>query len=553
MDDLADQLLAGVVAWVRLAGEDDLHGHGRLVEQRMEAVVVLEQQVGALVGGEPPGEPDGQRLGVEHFLRRRQLARTGPAAHQLVAQAAAGEGHQPFAAPLVGAPQLGVGDLVGALPDADIGRLLLPIRAQVPVVQLGKVVADPTAGVDAVGGVTDGHFVGRQGRPDARPQPPADLAVQLGDAVARAAQPKGEHGQAQRLVVVVRVLAAEGEELLPGQAQPGPIVLEVLVDQPGLEGVVAGRDGGVGGEHVRRRHRLAGRLEGDAPLLHQNADALEAEEGGVALVHVEHVGLDAQELQGPHPAYAEENLLADPHFLVAAVELAGDLAILGRVLRHVGVQQVQGDPAHADVPDLGLDVPPGELHLHHGRRVVAEHLGDGEIVEVVPREQLELPSVGVEALAEVALLVQQSHPHQRDAQLGGALEVVARQHAQAARVDRQRLGQAELGAEIRDPRAVGGAVVVRPPRAAGEVVLQLVVGAAELGHEPGVPTARIEPLLADLPEHGDGVVTGAFPQVGVEAAEHIADLPAPGPAEVHGQLNQTGQVLRQRRFDLESS
>ena len=43
----------------------------------------------------------------------------------------------------------------------------------------------------------------------------------------------------------------------------------------------------------------------------QLADALEPEEPGVALVDVEHLGLDAEGLQGPHAADAEQDLLAD--------------------------------------------------------------------------------------------------------------------------------------------------------------------------------------------------------------------------------------------------
>ena len=45
----------------------------------------------------------------------------------------------------------------------------------------------------------------------------------------------------------------------------------------------------------------------------------------------------------------------------------------------------------------------------------------------------------VEALQEVALVVEQAHAVERYAQVGDALHVVAGQHAQAARVDGQGL------------------------------------------------------------------------------------------------------------------
>ena len=56
-----------------------------------------------------------------------------------------------------------------------------------------------------------------------------------------------------------------------------------------------------------------------------------------------------------------------------------------------------------------------------------------------------LPAVGVQALVEVALVVEQPDADQRHAQVRGALEVVAGQDAQAARVDGHATRQAELG------------------------------------------------------------------------------------------------------------
>ena len=59
------------------------------------------------------------------------------------------------------------------------------------------------------------------------------------------------------------------------------------------------------------------------------ADALEAEEPGVALVHVEHLGVDAEGLEGPDAADAQQDLLAEAVLDVAAVEAVGDGAELG--------------------------------------------------------------------------------------------------------------------------------------------------------------------------------------------------------------------------------
>ena len=57
VDQLADQRLAGDVARVRLAGEDDLHA---VIEQLLQRLLVAEDQIGALVGRGAPREADQQ-------------------------------------------------------------------------------------------------------------------------------------------------------------------------------------------------------------------------------------------------------------------------------------------------------------------------------------------------------------------------------------------------------------------------------------------------------------------------------------------------------------
>ena len=61
MDDRPDDLLRGDVLRVRLAGEEDLHRPVRVRQEPDQAIGLPEEQVGPLVGCEPPGEADRQR------------------------------------------------------------------------------------------------------------------------------------------------------------------------------------------------------------------------------------------------------------------------------------------------------------------------------------------------------------------------------------------------------------------------------------------------------------------------------------------------------------
>ena len=64
VDDLADQVLAGVVFGMGLAGEEELQRAFLVGEERHESRDIVEEQVAALIGGEAAGEADGQRGGI---------------------------------------------------------------------------------------------------------------------------------------------------------------------------------------------------------------------------------------------------------------------------------------------------------------------------------------------------------------------------------------------------------------------------------------------------------------------------------------------------------
>ena len=82
------------------------------------------------------------------------------------------------------------------------------------------------------------------------------------------------------------------------------------------------------------------------------------------------------------------------------------------------------------------------------RTPVAQRQRHGVRVEV--GIALLLPAVVGEALAEVAVPVEEADADERHAEVGRRLQVVAGEHAEAAGVLRQRLGDAELGGEVAD-------------------------------------------------------------------------------------------------------
>ena len=156
------------------------------------------------------------------------------------------------------------------------------------------------------------------------------------------------------------------------------------------------------------------------------------------------------------------------------------------------------------------------------------------------RVALLLPPVGVEALAEVALPVQQAYADHGDAEAARRLEVVAGQYPEAPGVLGQGLGDAELGREVGhfDQRR---AAAVLEPAVDAHVAAEVGVDLAQERHECVVLGERLQAFSGHEGEHLYGIVLGALPKLGVDPSEHVTRPLVPGPPEVEREFLQGGQ------------
>ena len=86
-------------------------------------------------------------------------------------------------------------------------------------------------------------------------------------------------------------------------------------------------------EQRRRAHHIARFVEGKSLLAHIGTHAFEREQGRVAFVHVVSEWLDPESLEEPDSTTTQHDLLLESMLDVASVELVGDRAIFGAVLR----------------------------------------------------------------------------------------------------------------------------------------------------------------------------------------------------------------------------
>ena len=235
--------------------------------------------------------------------------------------------------------------------------------------------------------------------------------------------------------------------------------------------------------------------------------------------------------------YCARRVSSSPMYRREVIQRA-DLRVLGAL----GVEQVERDAADVDAPDLRGDLDVADRDGDRDRlAVVAGDERGGQAVRVGVDPVLVLPAAGVDALAEVAVAVQEADRDQRPGAVGRLLEDVAGERAEAAGVDRERAVEAVLGGEVRD-RALGRRDLVAP--GAGEVGGDRAPRAPRRGPAARRPrTAAWQAVGGGFLEQAHRVLGHAVPAVGIDGAEDLGAVRIPGPAVVVGDAGENAQRL----------
>ena len=459
---------------MRFSGVNNLNAAIFIREDLCQALGVAEQQRAALVRRKAAREANRQHFRIENFFSFFNRARRSAGALELELDAFAGPRHQARAAAFVDAPQFRVGDHFRAAPLGSlVPRVERPARATVAHEQFVQLIGDVGADVTAIGDVADRHFVDRHVRPNARPHCPRHFAVELGDAVGGSGGAQRQDRQRERFALVVRIDAAQREEGLAVDAQLAVPIAEVTVHEIDIENFISGRNGRVRGENIPGDAGFERFVELQSLFFDQNAHALQRGERRVAFVHVDDFGLASQRAQRPHATDAEQNFLLEAVFVVATVKLVGDGLVFAAVRIDFRVEQIQRNASDLDFPDLRPDFAPRVVHGNQQRLAVRPGLQfTRQIVEIVRVQIFLLIAFMVQVLAEITVVVEETHGDERDAERGRGLQMIAGEQSQTTGVNREAFVQAEFGAEISDRRSAFTRRQLTMPCLAGHVFIK---------------------------------------------------------------------------------
>ncbi len=368
--------------------------------------------------------------------------------------------------------------------------------------------------------------------------------MELRHAVDLLAGVAGEDAHAETLAVVVGVLAAHADELVPADAKARWITAHVLAEQALVEIVVAGRHRRVYGVERRGAHELKGLVECHASVYVVD-QALQVAERGVTLVAMVQLLLDAELLQHQHATHAEQDLLLQAVLPVATVEAVGDGLVKLRVHVVVGVEEIELDTADVDHPHEGVNLVVHVRHVHdHLVAVLVEHALDRQGVEVLGVVFGYLLTIHAQALREVAITIEEADSTHVHVAVGSLFHVVAGEHAEATGVDLQHLVETILHAEVSHGRTAAVGLHVH-------VLAEIGIDLLHLLHDGLVLDDGLLAVVAEAVEQQHGVVTHLLVELLVETLEKVAGLIIPSPPHVVGQLVKALQLLREARLDVE--
>ena len=211
----------------------------------------------------------------------------------------------------------------------------------------------------------------------------------------------------------------------------------MFFNQACVETIVPSGNWSVGGENHFAGNAGHGLFKGQPFFLHPAGDGFEHCKSAVTFVQMQHAGRYAHSLQRAESTDPEQQLLANAHAAVAAIQARSEFAVLGSITLDIRIKKQQVAPAHLHPPDFGANNAAAGYEIHfHGLAIFADGRLHGKLIDVSLEVLLLLPAVAIQALAEVALAVEQSNADQGNVQVRRALDMVSRKNAQAARVNR---------------------------------------------------------------------------------------------------------------------
>ena len=493
-----------------------------------------QNQVGALVGGKAAGKSDGQGVRTQNAAQALPEFQGFAAALRLLDGAGADKLQEALLQAEMRFPQFPIIDVFDPFPDARFAAVLVPARAQMAVVETEHLRRQPSGNVHSIGDVSNGNRVFRFAGVKPFPHGAGHVPVQRGNGIGAAGDLQAQHGHAEIFIRIGGIFPPNLHQAVERQPQTIAQRAQVLFHQPGVESIVARRHGSVGGENHFPVNERRGLFKVQALVLHAGADGLQHGKGAVPLIQVKNPGSDPHGLQGPNAPHPQQQLLANAHPPISAVQAGSQFPVFRSISRHVGVKQQQVASADFYSPHLGAQRATAGFDFHRDRFTgLPDGHFHGQLADVGLKILFPLPAIPIQPLPEIPLAVEKPHPDQRNVEVGSTLDVIAGEDSQAARINGDRFMQTEFRGKVghrarpQHPGMLG---------APGPIPLQILalpaVGVVDSPMQHQFPGAALNPRQRKGGKHGNGIVIELPPTHRIEVQKQTAGVVVPTPPEI---------------------
>ena len=186
-------------------------------------------------------------------------------------------------------------------------------------------------------------------------------------------------------------------------------------------------------------------------IVHLLAYPFQHQECRVPFVDMPNGRFQSQHLQRTHTADTQYDLLFHTHDFVTTIQAVRDVSVMRTIVCQVSIQQVKHDMTYFGLPNLEIELASGQLHKSVGFGSIGKFgRNDGQIFKMRIGVGGDLVAFPVYGLMKIALTIEQTDADEWQAQIARCLAVIARQNAQAARIDRETFMKSEFGTKICD-------------------------------------------------------------------------------------------------------
>ena len=220
-------------------------------------------------------------------------------------------------------PNLFIGHVIDSMPDLLIALIAHKCRIEVFVIELTPLCCRPCGEVHSIGDIANVILLRIVTSPNRCKHLLAYPAMELTHAVYFLARVASKDTHAEALVVILRILTAHTDELIPRDTQTCRIVTHVLTEEGLIEIVMPSRNWCMNSIQRRSAYELHSLVEGQTAINIVD-QTLEIAESSVSLIAMIDLLFDAEFLQRQNTANTQKDLLLQTVLPVTTIERVCD-------------------------------------------------------------------------------------------------------------------------------------------------------------------------------------------------------------------------------------